>query len=369
MSEIVEKVEYTEEYTEELVKQEEALFEKDDFSIPPSDVVAFNELRSCADLVRMYKSKQLDIQPDFQRSLVWSKASQTRFIDSLVKQLPIPSMCISWDYKTGNRLMIDGLQRIHSIIEFLTNDNWRLSKLDDIDSRISNKTVSQIKENDYDIYSRLENLTIPVTVVRCDYSEKNHMHYLFTIFHRLNTGGAKLNNQEIRNCILQGSFNNMLKNLALYQNYRKLLSLKEGKFYRFAHEERILRFFSFYDDFENYTGKLAKFLNNYMDDRKDIAEEEISRKSHLFKRTVDILYFSIEKLSLSITITEGVFVGIARNIEQLEKEIETDKNIIIRKIDKLRADRHYSVDELKEGLSRKDKVKDRLTRAVEIFAE
>jgi uncharacterized protein with ParB-like and HNH nuclease domain len=37
---------------------------------------------------------------------------QTRFIDSLMKQLPIPSMCISLDYKTDKRYIIDGLQRI-----------------------------------------------------------------------------------------------------------------------------------------------------------------------------------------------------------------------------------------------------------------
>ncbi|MBT3315686.1 MAG: hypothetical protein HN390_13840 [Anaerolineae bacterium] len=52
MDTILEKTEdEKEEYTDELAKQEKALFEKDDFSIPPSDVVAFNELRSCADLV------------------------------------------------------------------------------------------------------------------------------------------------------------------------------------------------------------------------------------------------------------------------------------------------------------------------------
>ncbi|RLA44388.1 MAG: DUF262 domain-containing protein, partial [Gammaproteobacteria bacterium] len=59
------------ELDEELESVEEALADEDDFSeTPPSDIVAFNELRSCADLVRLYKSKQLDIQPDFQRDIV-----------------------------------------------------------------------------------------------------------------------------------------------------------------------------------------------------------------------------------------------------------------------------------------------------------
>ena len=41
-------------------------------AIPPSDIVAFNESRSCADLFRLYVKKQLDITPDFQRTIVWN---------------------------------------------------------------------------------------------------------------------------------------------------------------------------------------------------------------------------------------------------------------------------------------------------------
>ena len=105
-----------------LEEAEEALtFEINHNDVPPDDVVAFNELRSCSDLLRLYETKQLEIQPDFQRDIVWSNTAQTRFIDSLAKQIPIPSLCISLDYKTDKRIVIDGLQRIHSIIEFLSN--------------------------------------------------------------------------------------------------------------------------------------------------------------------------------------------------------------------------------------------------------
>ncbi|MGK7890660.1 MAG: DUF262 domain-containing protein, partial [Leptolyngbyaceae cyanobacterium] len=132
----------------ELEKLEEQLQETDDIDeTPPSDIVAFNELRSCADLLRMYEAGQLNIQPDFQRDVVWSNPMQTRFVDSLVKQLPIPSMCISLDYKTQERLVIDGLQRISSILFFLSErKEWKLSKLEDIDSKISGKTNSHIRK-------------------------------------------------------------------------------------------------------------------------------------------------------------------------------------------------------------------------------
>jgi len=100
--------------------------------VPPADIVSFNELRSCADLYRLFSTGKLEIQPDFQREVVWKPNEQTRFIDSLVKQLPIPSMCFGLDYKTQRWKVIDGLQRMSAIISFLGDTPWRLKALDDI---------------------------------------------------------------------------------------------------------------------------------------------------------------------------------------------------------------------------------------------
>ncbi len=102
--------------------EQSTFFEDDSSELPPPDIIAYNELRSCADLFRMHTQGILTIQPEFQREIVWKDPAQTRFIDSLVKQLPIPSMCFSLDYKTQKWQVIDGLQRMASIIRFLSAD-------------------------------------------------------------------------------------------------------------------------------------------------------------------------------------------------------------------------------------------------------
>ena len=141
------------EYDDELERAEEEQSSADETDeTPPSDIVAFNELRSCADLYRLYEANQLDVQPEYQRDVVWPASSQTRFIDSLAKQVPIPSMCISLDYKTDKRQVVDGLQRMSTIVRFLSDSNWRLSNLEDIDKRISNKTVEYLKREHEVIY-------------------------------------------------------------------------------------------------------------------------------------------------------------------------------------------------------------------------
>lgn len=94
----------------------------------------------------MYAAGQLEINPDFQRGEVWTPKAKTLFIDSLIKQLPIPSMCISWNFSENKRIVVDGLQRISTIIDFLKpNSSWKLSKVDDVDERISGKTVEYFR--------------------------------------------------------------------------------------------------------------------------------------------------------------------------------------------------------------------------------
>ncbi len=352
---------------------EEKTFEEDDTpEIPPSDIVSYNELRSCADLYRMHKDGILEIQPEFQREIVWKSTARTRFLDSLIKQLPIPSMCFSLDYKTQKWQVIDGLQRMATIIKFLSGESWTLSKLEDIDPKISGQPCSSFfdPKSELNIYlKRIENLTIPITVLRCDYSKKQHTTYLFTIFHRLNTGGMKLNNQEIRNCIYAGSLNELLKRLNKNSMWQKINKMKQDYGYRFTKQELILRFFAFYDQYKIYPGRLARFLNDYMDDHKKEKENFIAQKRQLFERTVSVIYKNVfdgkVPQKISNTVIEALLVGVAKHIDKLEKEPPVGlqkryKNLINHE--------KFSEASLSEGLSGKSRVIDRLTVAIKLFA-
>lgn len=333
--------------------------------IPPSDIVAFNELRSCFDLVRLHTSGKLDIQPAFQREIVWPNAAQSKFIDSLAKQLPIPSMCIALDYKKDKRYMVDGLQRMQSVIQFLTNDSWRLSKLDDIYDELSGKKVSYVREHSSDIYERVENTTIPVTVLRCDLENKQHQEYLFTIFHRLNAGGSRLNNQEIRNCIYQGTLNNLLLDLSQTEKFKSLFDISEKKKYRFSNEELLLRALAHSSDYENYYSPLSKYLNDFMSNNRDVDITQF-KEDLLF--AIDIIYEQVLSgepfHKTSKALIEAVFVGVIRNKQVIKNMTKDDLKT---RYKSLREDDLFSVDSLKEGLAATDKVINRLKRAEEIF--
>ena len=284
--------------------------------IPPPDIVAYNELRSCADLVRMQASGKLELQPDFQRDVVWKADDQSRFIDSLVKQLPIPSMCFSLDYKTQNWKVIDGLQRMSSIVKFLSKTDWRLASLQDIHPALRGQRNSDLRDGDIEqqrLYTRVEDVSIPVTVIRCDYTQRSHMLYLFTIFHRLNSGGVRLTNQEIRNCIYSGEFNTALKAFDHKDlNWKAVKRRVWGSMERFRSVEVLLRVLAFGARRNTYDGNLAKFLNSYMHERMHDAAADSSLKQELelvAAKAKAILVTSID-VKLPLMIVEALLVAL-----------------------------------------------------------
>lgn len=357
-----------------LEEQEDQTFYEDSYGeVPPSDIVAYNELRSCADLFRMKSQGILDVSPEFQRDVVWKPTDQTRFIDSLIKQLPIPSMCFAQDYKAQKWIVIDGLQRISAIAKFLEGGDWKLSELEDIDQGLAGKSVAAIKTSKtalHQYYTRVENLSIPITVLRCDFTKKNHMEFLFTIFHRLNTGGMKLNNQEIRNCIFGGTLNLLLKDLDKNKSWRMINKMKKDLSYRFTKQELILRFLAFNERKSKYEGHLAKFLNDFMHDFRNPNENFLRLNRKLFEETVEQIatkiFDSKPPKKLPITVLESLMIGVVTNLNRA-KDATADK--MQQNYDALLAHPKFSDAALREGLSKKPRVSERLDVAIAIFAK
>ena len=74
-------------------------------------------------------------RPTFQRNYVWTLAQASRFIESILLGLPIPSIFLYREESTQKHLIVDGLQRLttlHSFSKgrFLHND--RVFKLRDV---------------------------------------------------------------------------------------------------------------------------------------------------------------------------------------------------------------------------------------------
>jgi uncharacterized protein with ParB-like and HNH nuclease domain len=75
---------------------------------------------SVGELLSLYRDKELNIHPEFQRFFRWSDEQKSRLIESLLLGIPIPPIFVSQDEK-GKWDVIDGLQRLSTIFQ-LTGD-------------------------------------------------------------------------------------------------------------------------------------------------------------------------------------------------------------------------------------------------------
>ncbi|HLP55687.1 MAG TPA: hypothetical protein VK151_11685 [Fluviicola sp.] len=172
-----------------------------------------------------------------------------------------------------------------------------------------------------------------------------------------------------------GSSIHFLKSTVKYPNYKKLFNIDEDKSYRFAFEELNLRYFAFSEKLEAYNGRLAKFLNDFMYDKEKnpklprITEKEIEEKRKHFQKAIDLTYTKIFNNSsidsLSKSITEAVLIGVGKNATYIDS---IQSNEAQQLFETLKNDPLFSADSLKEGLSQKGKVTNRINRAIQIFS-
>jgi len=234
-----------------------------------------------SDLVDRINKGKLDVQTDFQREYVWENKPELRskLIESVLLKVPIPVIYTA-ELADGKEVVVDGQQRLRTFVEFCKKDGFKLSKL---------KILEDINGWGYqDLPKELQDKidAYPIRVVKI--LKESNSEIKFDIFERLNRGSVKLSDQELRNCIYHGTLNNLLKELRKNEAFLKLQNL-ESPDKRMKDAERILRFFAFCDKgVQNYKQPLKGFLNQYMEDNREIQESKYKEKVDLFKKCVDL---------------------------------------------------------------------------------
>jgi hypothetical protein len=272
--------------------------------------------------------------------------------------------------------VIDGLQRISTICSFFEEEGWIMAESDDIDKRISGVSVKEIKTKSPQIFQDIQNVTLPVTLLRCDHSNPKHSEYIFTIFRRLNTGGMKLTNQEIRNAVYAGKFNELLQSLNSDSLWAALLKKTTGQKNaddRFRSIELVLKVFAFYDNLAEYHGKLNVFLNEYMQRLRDLSVSEIETKKSLFEKSFQVLDAGLfprkSATRLSGVAFETVFYGVSKNLKFLTSlEPKPLRDFMKGAYSSLMSDDVFSPKNLREGIYKKQKVLDRMTVSARAFS-
>lgn len=243
------------------------------------------------ELVQMYEDGDL-VKPEFQRNYVWKKSEASRFIESILLGLPVPSIFLA-NSKNNSRLIIDGFQRIMTVYYYMgvkkfarESQVFKLTNSERLNERWRNKAFEELSKED----QRKLRLSTIHAIIFEQKLPKNDDTSMFQIFSRINTSGRSLNAQEIRNCICQGELNALLFELNRNQTWRRL--------YGDAHEEvrmldieLILRFFAIRElsrlESSPKQINLRKYLDVYM---QSCGTEGMEQRKSDFVKMVEFVY-------------------------------------------------------------------------------
>jgi len=280
-------------HIQKIEEEEEEYYSDDDLY----NITSWGVDMTFRELMTLYKDGDL-IKPEIQRKYVWDKIEASRFIESILMGLPVPSIFLA--SKGEKRLIVDGYQRIMTVRDFVNGvfskdkSIFFLTKGEKINKRWGGKTFKQLDTTEQ---KRILIYSIHAIIFE-QKSPKDDDTSLYQIFERINTGGRTLKPQEIRNCIYQGEFNKLLIKLNSNPIWRKLWGTKEGDD-RMKDIEFILRFFSLQskDIWDKNKGQISlkKHLNLFMGSKESEKIPVLTKREEDFIDMINFINDSFSK--------------------------------------------------------------------------
>eukprot|EP00850_Spirogloea_muscicola_P016100 SM000128S26233 [mRNA] locus=s128:194082:198297:- [translate_table: standard] len=183
------------------------------------------------------KRGKLDLRPSYQRDFVWDKKTASKLIESLLLNIPVPTMFFH-EREKGILEVVDGKQRLTSIWSYIVEARFPDGTEFSLTGLEVLHKLNGLKYCDLDESSK-EDFALNVHTI----SRHSDDDVVFEVFERLNMGSTQLNEQELRNCIFQGSYNDLLEELVKNTHMQQALRL-DAPHKRMRDRELILRFFA-----------------------------------------------------------------------------------------------------------------------------
>jgi hypothetical protein len=251
------------------------------------DVDAYNII--VRELIGMTERGELHRAPEYQRKFRWNQETESRLIESLLLGLPVPNIFVATN-EDGSWEVVDGLQRISTLLHFTTSEEPLLKELGKTESlRLTGlRTLTTFNDLTFAelppaIRMAFTKRGLGITAL----SDKSDPETRYATFERLNRGSVQLSPQEIRACIYEGSLNALLKELADTPDFHSFVKLQEKEESDATREELVLKFFAYLNDRDNFKGGVDTFLSAYMQKYRATFDVEEGRREFLV--TVDAL--------------------------------------------------------------------------------
>ena len=209
--------------------------------------------------------------PEYQREFVWSEKQQSRFIESIMINLPIPYLFVADiseeenEELAGRLEIVDGAQRTQTLVAFL-QDELKLQGLEKLNT-LNNFYFSDLSGPRKLRFQRK-------TIRMIELTEKADEESRRDLFERINTGGTNLTDQEQRRGSIDGAFNKIIENSANLEKFRTLCPVSEVRRKRNEYGELALRFYAYLENYQEFQKQVNTFLTDYLTTKNEMNNQD-----------------------------------------------------------------------------------------------
>ena len=250
------------------------------------------------------KSSSYKLSPEYQRRHRWSPDQQSKLIESLIMNVPVPPIFL-YEHDYSKYEVMDGLQRLTAIHDFYT-DKYPLQGLtqwQELNGRYYSNLPEKIKEGIDRRY-----LSSVILLKETAKNDVDALRLKQMVFERINSGGERLTPQETRNAIFDGPLNRLCIRLSKEKPLCRLWAIPEPDqteidggspstirvdneaFRRMEDVELVLRFFAYRQKHNLHkSGSLANYLDAYLQHSNNFTDTIIGELENLFISTISLV--------------------------------------------------------------------------------
>ena len=296
-------------------------------------------------LIDMFRThKTLEVSPYYQRRARWDTTRQSKLIESFLVNIPIPPVFL-YEVELANYEIMDGQQRVSAILEYFDN-KFALRGLEILKS-LHGKRFHDLPN---EIKAGLQRRSLSAYILLKESTSSPESAGLLRrrVFERLNTGGIRLNAQEIRNSVNSGRFNDMLVELSRNARFTRMWDIppfeaaerispsaklrRNPLFKRMGDVELVLRVFALLDS-KYIRGGMRSTLDSAMEEYSASSSMELEELQRKFLRALELADAiggsdvfrlpSAKRRRPSAPLFDGVMVALMRHLDQAQ-EIEAN---------------------------------------------
>ena len=286
--------------------------------------------------------KTLEVSPYYQRRARWDIPRKSKLIESFLVNIPVPPVFL-YENDFARYEVMDGQQRISAILEYFENQ-FALRRLEILNS-LSGKRFLELPR---EIRAGLERRSLPAIILLKESTptQESTVQLRRYVFERLNTGGIRLNAQEVRNSVYSGPFNDLLLELSRHPLFTNMwdippfesnegiepsAKLSRNRMFRQMRDvELVLRVFGLLNPSEVGRG-MRSTLDNAMARHTRIKEEDLRQLKERFLKSLQLAHaiggnnvFRVpdsrsKRGRPSASLFDGIMVALMRNLDEADR--------------------------------------------------